>query len=161
MFSINFCSFRKWGRSSRRAELGTKWDSQYHLHDGQPIVNTNQTVWLQKWEKEMKRRETKSMVWTGIQLQDMVYINFDLDSLVAWWIYVICFIFLTPSLSRSLKTDFGCTGNTPPKATKENVIFQLLEMIIQFWNKFLEDLENRFYLFYTNKFCPEKITFME
>ena len=37
------------------------------------------------------------------------------------------------------------TGNTPPNATKENVISQLLEMIIQFWKKFQTALLNRFY----------------
>ena len=37
------------------------------------------------------------------------------------------------------------TGNTPPNATKENVISQLLEMIIQFWKKFQRALLNWFY----------------
>ena len=38
-------------------------------------------------------------------------------------------------------------GNTQQSDTKENVIFQLLKMIIQFWKKFLEDILNRFCLF--------------
>ena len=44
------------------------------------------------------------------------------------------------------KSDVMCpTGNTPPNATKENVISQLLEMIIQLWEKFQTALLNRFY----------------
>ena len=38
------------------------------------------------------------------------------------------------------------TGSTPQSDTKENVIFQLLEMIIQFWKKFQKALLNRFYM---------------
>ena len=37
------------------------------------------------------------------------------------------------------------TGNTPKNATKENIIFPILEMIIQLWKKFQRVLLNRFY----------------